>query len=165
MGFQTPDRTPAISVQTAGHSDDFARDPCRIFRGQKGYRWRDVAGLANSAKRSVHDPLFCLVAIEEPLDRMHALGLRDSRIDGIDANVAWTELLRQRLCHRIHRRLGGAVDRRVRRSLAARHRADVDDAASRRAEMPRGLLGSEDQSENIQVKVPVEMIFGDVLER
>src|SRR5882672_9378418 len=155
----------AISVKTAGHSDDFACDPCRICRGQKGYGRRDVARLANSAKRSVRDPLFCLAAIEEPLDRVHALGLRDSRIDGIDANVAWTELLRHRLRHRIHRRLGGAVNRRVRRSLAARPRTDVDDAASRRAEMPCGLLGSEDQSENIQVKVFVEMLFGDIFER
>src|SRR4029077_2711279 len=85
-------------------------------------------------------------------------------INGIDANFARPELLRQRSCDCVDCPFRGVVNNRSRWSQGTGERTDINDATAFGGEMLECLLGGEKHSENVCIKHFVELLLGDVFE-
>src|SRR5712691_10567039 len=96
---------------------------------------------------------------------MHAFGLHHSRIDGVHANFAWTQLLGKSPGYGVNRSFGGGVDRGIWGGEGTHRRTDVDDAATCGTEILGRLLGRKHKAEDVQVEVFVKMLLGDALQR
>src|SRR5947209_3662275 len=104
--------------QTACDAQRFARDPGRFLGGQEDGGRRNVLGLADTAEWDLRLKLFAKVAFRHA-GRVEAFGFHHARADGIHADVSRAQLFRQRSRHSIDGRLGGAVDREIRRGQGA----------------------------------------------
>ena len=96
---------------------------------------------------------------------MHAFRLDHPRTDRVHANLARTELLRQHAGDRVDGGLCRRVHRGVRRPHRARARADVDHAPTLGPHVLHGLLRCQQETEDVDVEVPVKEILGHCLER
>src|SRR4029077_3819729 len=94
----------------------------------------------------------------------YALCNHQPGINGIDANFARPELLRQRSCDCVDCTFCGVVNNRSRWSQGTGERTDINDAAAFGGEMLECLLGGEKHSENVCIKHFVELLLGDVFE-
>src|ERR1043166_8414264 len=90
---------------------------------------------------------------------MEALGFDRAGIDGINADVFWSELLRQHARDGIHRTLGSRVDGSGGRRGRTRDRTDIDNTAALIAEVFQGLLRREKQAEDIGIVLTMELFF------
>src|ERR1044071_6229876 len=103
-----------LSLESAGSANDFAGQPARIGRSQEhGYR-SDVFWLAEAAQRGPRYHLLLKVAADDSY-AVCAFGLNAPGIDGIDADLAWTQLFRQHAGDRVHGAFGRRIDHRRRR--------------------------------------------------
>src|ERR1700731_5095751 len=96
---------------------------------------------------------------------MCALSFDRTRIDRVDPNFPRTQLLRQHAGHRIDRAFRGGVDDRIWRIEIARYGPDIDDAATLVPKELRRLLCRQQQAQYVDVEMPVEVLFRDLLER
>src|SRR5215469_8265012 len=94
-----------------------------------------------------------------------AFGFNRARVDGVDANLARAELLGENRSDDIHGRFRRGVDRSVRWSDGADTGTEVDDAAAFGPHQLGRFLRGQEKAENIKVEVPVEVFFGDAVER
>ena len=86
------------------------------------------------------------------------------RIDGVDADLSWTELLRQRSRNRVDGAFRGVVNHGSRRGQGAGQRTDVDDAPAVGVETLECFLSNKKHPEHICIKHFVKLLLGDVFE-
>src|SRR6476620_6517021 len=107
------------SNKSARDMDCLSRYPSRVL-GREKHRCRpDVFRLADPAKWRLRFSLLAEVALHYA-HGMHALCLDHSWIEGVYANLAWTQFLGKRFRDGIDCRLRGAIDRGGRRGCRAR---------------------------------------------
>src|SRR6267143_367931 len=103
---------------TAGRGDAFAGQPRGVVGCQENGYARDVFGLAETAQRCHADNLLFEIAAEDA-GRDKSLRRGTSGRDGVDANFARAQFLRQAARDRVDRALGCGIDDRVRRRVQA----------------------------------------------
>jgi hypothetical protein len=108
----------ALQAGAAGGLDGLAVDPDGVVGGEEGGDAGDVAGLADAAERGRASHFLLEVAADEA-GGVDAFGLDHAGVERVDANLAGSELLRERAGDGVHRALGGAVDEAVPRPSAA----------------------------------------------
>src|SRR5580658_1849416 len=115
-----------LQAVAAGGLDGLAVDPGSIVGSEKRCDRRDVAGLADAAKRGAGNYFLVEVAADEA-GGVDAFGFDHPGIERVDANLLAAKFLGKRLRHGIYSALGGAVDRGCAYAVRS-DRADVDDA-------------------------------------
>ena len=98
-----------------------------------------------------------------PMAARPSVAVMPGAID-VDADFASGELAGERLCYGVDRALGGGIDDGVGNGIDARYRAEIDDAATRRAEIGQRFAGREDRAEDVGVELPPEILFGHLLQ-
>src|SRR3954468_7283110 len=156
-------RNLRLTIPSRDHKR-LARYPTRIRGSEEHCDGSNVRGLPDTSQWSLRLHLFAEIALGNSRC-MKTFCLHHSSVQGVDADLARPKFLRQRLSHGIHRGLGRAVDRTGRRRRAARQGTDVNDAAASGTELLDGFLRREDETEDIDVELSVEVLFGDVFER
>src|SRR5258708_37846383 len=107
-----------LLLKAAGRANDFACQPSRVRGSQEYGHWRDVLRLSEPPKRGLRHDLLGEIAVDNP-GLMNALGLYAARIDGVNADIARTQLSGEHGRNCVHGGFGrGVDDRHGRRTLA-----------------------------------------------
>ena len=93
---------------------------------------------------------------------MQAWGEYCARVNGIDTNFSWAQLLGEGSCNGIYRGFARAVNRVERRRQRAGNRADVDDASAFRAEELHCFPRSQKYAQDIDIELLTEKLFVDL---
>jgi hypothetical protein len=101
----------AVSPVTAGNDQDFAVYPIRIRRGEEDCGCGNVFWLTDAAERRLRFDLLLKVALDDSCTT-RSFGFNHSGTDGVDTDVARSQLLRERFRDRIHRRSRPSEQRR-----------------------------------------------------
>src|SRR5712664_1109632 len=103
---------------TAGRGDAFAGQPRGVVGREENRHARDVFGLAETAQWRHADNLLFEIAAKDA-GRNKSLRCGTSGRDGVDANLARAQFLRQAARDRVDRVFGCGRDHRVRRRVQA----------------------------------------------
>ena len=87
-----------------------------------------------------------------------------SRVNRIDANVLWSEFLREHACDSIDSTFGSDIHHSLRLRSLAGYRTNIDHAATLTIEIFGRFLRGQKKPEHIGVELPVELFFGNLLE-
>src|SRR5436190_339333 len=143
-------------TKTACDAESFACDPRGIGGSEKDRGRSNVIGLTDAAEWCLRFNAFAKIALVETgcayTFRFHHAG-----IDGVNADFARTEFLRQRPGDRVDRAFCGSINRRTRRRQRRDGRTNIDNIATSRIELLDRLLSGEKQTENLHIE-----LFGDV---
>ena len=100
--------------KTSCDEQRLAGDPLRIVRREEHSRGRDIVGLTDPAKRRLGFKSLAEIAVVEP-SRNNALRYHHDGINGIHADLSWSELLRQSVRNRVDCSFGCVVNNPGRR--------------------------------------------------
>ena len=90
-----------------------------------------------------------------------AFGLDHTGVDGVDADLFWSEFAGEGDGDGVYGSLGGAVDGCGGDGHLADDRADVDDGSAVGADELDGFLGGEEEAEDVEVELLVEVLGCD----
>src|SRR5262245_32394605 len=121
-------------MNSAGDKERLPGHPARIGRSKEHRRRSDLLGLADAAKGGYRFKELLEIAVDDS-SRMCTFRLDGPRVDGVNADVARSQLFRQRFGHRINSSLRGTVNGSIRRGQRTRDGTYVYYAAAVRVEM------------------------------
>ena len=148
-----------LAEATAG-DDAFASEPLGVLGREESGDGGDVVYLAGATEWGLRDEAIREVGADEACC-VRTFGYNEAGVDGVDANLLWTQLFCEHTCDRVKSALGSGVDGAVGRGQAACARADVDDASAL-ADVFNGGAGGKKDTEYINVEHLVEVVFGDI---
>ena len=143
--FDVPPKPALLSTEPSSGDKSFARNPPGIFGCQERCHRRHVLRLADAAQRRLRFNTFLKVATKES-STMRAFGFNHAGIDGIHPHIFWPQFLCKGICYRIHRGLGGTIDRRVWQRIDTDDGADVNHAAASGIKLLHSRLRRENQA-------------------
>src|SRR5712671_3001062 len=118
-----------LLAQAAGGQELFAGEPGGVVGGQECGDGSDVFGLSGATQRRLADQFFLPVRTDEA-GAHGAFGLDDAGVDGVHADLLWSEFAGENAGDSVDRAFGAGVHRAVRRRDAADAGADVDNAGA-----------------------------------